>query len=97
MKTFNVVCSKQDFPDGTVAGQISVVLTGLNPVVDPVTVLIPDADGVASFPADLAPGDYSVSAQLLDVNGAQLGSAVSLLFTQAAPVSLLVPTSITVA
>ena len=96
MKNFQINCTATEFPAGTVGGSIEVTLTGLNPVVAPVVVLIPDADGIASFPQVLASGDYIVSAQLLESNGGHLGVPVTLSFTVDAPVSLLVPTAITV-
>ena len=94
MANFTITCTPKDFPAGTVVGQIQVTLTGVEPPVAPVVILVPDADGVASFPETLAPGSYTVSAQLLDASSQPLGDPVSLSFVQAAPITLLVPTAI---
>lgn len=80
------------FPTGTIPAGIVITLVGSS--VAPQTVTA--APYSASF-ADVAPGQYTASAQAVDHAGAALGAAaVSAEFTIAAPVMVDVPSVVTV-
>lgn len=88
-----VATQAQNFPSTTIAGGIVITLVGAS--VAPQTVTA--APYSASF-ADVAPGQYSASAQAIDHAGNPLGAAaVSEAFTIAAPdVSIDVPATVSV-
>lgn len=65
-----VATSSQSFPAGTVSGGVRITLEG-QPFV-----LVASAPFVGTFD-NVAPGQYSVSAQAVDANGADLGALVT--------------------
>lgn len=87
-----VATSQVAFPSTTVPAGIVITLVGAS--VAPQTITA--APYSASF-ADVAPGNYTASAQAIDHAGNALGSAaVSAEFTVAAPVMVDVPQTVTV-
>jgi hypothetical protein len=83
----------QEFPAGTVGGQFKFTLTK----VEDGSSTSQETSEVFSVFTDVAPGDYTMSAVLLDAAGVEISLAVSAAFTvPAAPVVLQVPTELTV-
>ena len=80
----------QPFPAGTVPAGVKITLS------NGAAQVIAAAPYSATF-TDVAPGSYTASAQAVDAAGADLGAAaVSAEFTIAAPVSVDVPSVVTV-
>jgi hypothetical protein len=83
----------QEFPPGTVGGQFKFTLTKLADN----TSISQETTEVFSVFTDVAPGDYTMSALLLDANGVEISLAVTANFNVPEPVVILqVPTAVQV-
>ena len=90
--TITVASQSEQFPAGTVSSGIVVTLAGHDPVT------LTSAPSVATF-ANVADGEYAITAQAVDASGVALGAAVTgsvTVATAPATVSIDVPASLTV-
>lgn len=83
-----ITTKPQDFPAGIAAGNIRVSVSNG---------LMQDVNGLTATFDSVDPGDYTVTAQLLDASNNPLGNQISVAFTIPAPANTLqVPDTINV-